>query len=240
MGISDILSLLEKYGLKSGFVVFLVVTIYLIFKSGIVMKFINKISEKYFEYFLNKKEKNKIVEVTVSDIENHDIFNYIDFWMYSRIPTFNFSTDYRTVVFRKYLTIYLRKHKEKLHEFVTSKAFISMNDSELWKNFLSLTNNIVYAYEREMKDAQIPEIIIEKMKSKNNDTISLTIDLIESICNSQFYQSENNLLKIYSILNIMLSILENTIHNSESVCDSINGQLKGLVYHEGGDTYEEP
>ncbi len=66
------------------------------------------------------------------------------------------------------------------------------------------------------------------MKVRNNDTISLTIDLFEGICNSEFYSSEKNLLKAYSILNIMLSVLENTISSSAKVCNSINGQLKGL------------
>lgn len=240
MGANDIISLLEKYGIKSGVVVFLVTVVYYILKSSIFSKLVTKISEKYIEYFMKKKGKGLNIEVTSSDIENHDIFNYIDFWMYSRIPTFHFSTDYRTVVFRKYLSIYLMQHKESLQEFVTSKKFENMNDSELWKNFLSLTNDIVHEYEREMKDSGIPDIIIEKMKSKNNDTISLTIDLIEGICSSQFYKSENNLLKVYSILNIMLSILENTIHNSEQVCNSINGQLKGLVFHDGGKTFKEP
>ena len=91
-----------------------------------------------------------------------------------------------------------------------------------------------------MESAGIPKIIIEKMKVKNNDTISLTIDLIEGICNSQFYSSDKNLLKIYSILNIMLSILENTITSSENICNSINGSLRGLTYTENNVVYKEP
>ena len=78
--------------------------------------------------------------------------------------------------------------------------------------------------------AQYIALKIEKMKTKNNDTITLTIDLIEGICNSQFYDSENNYLKVYSILNILLSVLENTISHSEGVCNSINGALKGLSF----------
>jgi predicted house-cleaning noncanonical NTP pyrophosphatase (MazG superfamily) len=148
--------------------------------------------------------------------------------MYSRVPTFQFSTDYRTVVFRKYLTIFLKKHKENIRKYVDNKNFEKMEDSELWTSLLSLINDIIYDYEKEMELAGIPKVIIEKMKVKNNDTISLTIDLIEGICNSQFYSSDKNLLKIYSILNIMLSILENTISNSDHICNSINGQLKGM------------
>ena len=80
-----------------------------------------------------------------------------------------------------------------------------------------------------MESIGIPKIIIEKMKVRNNDTISLTIDLLEGVCNSQFYASDKNLLKVYSILNILLSVLENTISSSANICNSINGQLKGLT-----------
>ena len=133
-----------------------------------------------------------------------------------------------TVVFRKYLTIFLKKHKEDIRKYVDKKEFETMQDAELWTSLLSLINNIIYDYEKEMENSGIPKVIIEKMKIKNNDTISLTIDLIEGICNSQFYSSDKNLLKIYSILNIILSILENTISNSDNICNSINGSLKGM------------
>ena len=91
-----------------------------------------------------------------------------------------------------------------------------------------------------MIEANLPRIVVDKMKSKNNDTITLTIDLIEGICNSRFYESEKNFLKIYSILNILLSVLENTISHSESTCNSINGQLKGLIFRDNGKDFIEP
>ena len=46
-----------------------------------------------------------------------------------------------------------------------------------------------------MKKSNIPEVIILKMKLKNNDSLNLTIDLINSICDSNFYNSDDNLLK---------------------------------------------
>jgi hypothetical protein len=143
-------------------------------------------------------------------------------------------------VFRKYLTIYLKCYKRDIQKFINDKDYQQMDDAKIWKALLNMINTIVFDYEREMIEAGIPKVVIEKMKVKNNDTITLTIDLIEGICTSQFYDSENNLLKVYSILNILLSVLENTISNSESVCNSINGQLKGLVFSDGVNTYKEP
>ena len=182
---------------------------------------------------MKSKTKNletQVRNLTDSDISNHDIFNYIDFWMYSKIPTFQFSTEYRTVVFRKYLTIYLRGYKKNISKFVTDKKYQEMDQAQIWRELLNLINTVVYDYEREMIEVGLPKIVVDKMKLKNNDTITLTIDLIEGICNSQFYTSDKNLLKVYSILNILLSVLENTISHSETVCDSINGQLKGLTF----------
>jgi hypothetical protein len=156
--------------------------------------------------------------------------------MYSKVPTFQFSTEYRTAVFRKYLAIYLRNYKKDISSFVNSNEYKAMDDAKVWKALLNLINTIVYDYEREMIDSGLPKVVVDKMKVKNNDTITLTFDLIEGICNSPFYKSESNYLKVYSILNILLSVLENTIANSEAVCNSINGQLKGLKF-EG---YTEP
>ena len=134
----------------------------------------------------------------------------------------------------------MKCYKKDLSEFVNSKDYQTMDQSELWRSLLNIINKIVYDYEKECEEAGVPKIIIMKMKAKNNDTIQLTIDLIEGITNSQFYESEKNLLKMYSILNIILSILENLISSSETVCNSINGQLKGMWIMDGNRKIIEP
>lgn len=232
MGFTDITALIEKYGYKGAIFVIIALILITLMKSKWVMGILSKISDKFVERFMRDKTKgmDKQNMITESDITNHDIFNYIDLWTYSKVPTIQFSTDYRTAVFRKYLTIYLKSYKKTLSTFLSDKNYQMMDNAQIWKSLLDLINRVVYDYEREMVDAGIPKIVIEKMKSKNNDPITLTIDLIEGVCNSQFYTSDKNLLKMYSILNIMLSVLENTIANSESVCNSINGSLKGLKF----------
>lgn len=232
MRISDISSIIEKYGVEGAFLTILVFIIISMLKSKWVNDFMSKISDKFIERFMRSKTKDisNIKNITESDISNHDIFNYIDFWTYSKVPTFQFSTEYRTVVFRKYLSIYLKSYKKNIASFVESGQYKEMDDAKLSTTLLNLMNTIIYDYERESELIGIPKVVIDKMKLKNNDTITLTLDLIEGICSSQFYSSEDNLLKVYSILNIVLSILENTISNSENVCNSINGQLKGLTF----------
>ena len=225
----QILNSIQKYGVTgtiSGGVIF---AIWMLLKSEWFSKFMSKLSDQVLDKIIKGKTKTeKTIGITESDIVNHDIFSYIDLWMFSNVPTLQFSSEYRTVVFRKYLTIFLKKHKENILDFINKKEFETMDESQLWNSLLNLINDIIYDYEKEMETIGIPKVIIDKMKSKNNDTISLTVDLVSGICNSQFYTSDKNLLKMYSILNIMLSILENTIYSSEHICNSINGQLKGL------------
>jgi len=233
MSITEITSLIDKYGSKGAIFAILLFLLVAIFNTKWFSKMVSGLSDNFVDRFMRKGTKESLLQVrniNDSDIIHHDIFNYVDFWMYSKVPTFQFSTEYRTVVFRKYLVLYLKSYKKNISDFVNDGDYKEMDDAKLSTTFMNLINKIIYDYEREMVEHGLPLPVIEKMKVKNNDTITLTIDLIDGICSSQFYSSENNYLKVYSILNILLSVLENTITNSESVCNSINGQLKGMTF----------
>jgi len=233
MNFSDLVTIIEKHGIKGVITSALLFGIYTLIKSDWFATLMGKVSDWFMDKFMSNKIKNvesTVRKINVSDIQNHDILNYIDFWTYSKVPTFQFSTEYRTAVFRKYLTIFLKNYKRNIENFVSDKSYETMDEPQILKSFLNLINKTVYDYEREMVEVGITPVIIEKMKVKNNDNILLTIDLVEGICSSPFYDSDKNLLKVYSILNIIMSILENTVNGSEVICNSINGQLKGLSF----------
>lgn len=241
--IKYLIEIFKQYGFWGFFSVALVLILISAIKSDWIKTIYTKLADKFVEKFMKEKTKDTTLtlanQITEADITSHEIFNYINLWKFSMVPTINFSTEYRTVVFRKYLSIYLECYKDDLKSFLQTD-YKSMGASEIKGAFLDLINKIIYDYERKMADAGIPKIIIEKMKVRNNDTINLTIDLIEGICGSNFYDSDNNYLKVYSILNIILSVLDNTIANSESTCNSINGQLAGLSFSENGRVITEP
>jgi hypothetical protein len=227
----DLSSLIQQYGVWGASII----AVLSILITGIMKGWFDRLFKSNEK--TNKKSAEKddginshIHLISDSDILNHEVFNYIDIWISSKIPVLTFSTEYRTAVFKRYLSIFLKAYKTKLQNFVISGDYKNMDDAKLWKAFLNLTNDIVMEYEREMKDYGIPIIIIEKMRIKNNEIVSLTLDLMENICGTTFYNSENNLLKVYSLLNIELSVLENVLSNSKSVCDSVNGQLKGSAF----------
>lgn len=232
MSYSDLVTLVESHGIRGILISSFLFAIYTFIKSEWFSNLMGKVSDWFIDKFMSNKVKDveSVRKINISDIDNHDVFNYIDFWTYSKVPTLQFSTEYRTAVFRKYLTIYLKNYKRNIEKFVADKDYEKMDEPQILKAFLNLINQTVYDYEREMLEVGITSVIIEKMKVKNNDNILLTIDLFEGICSSQFYDSDKNLLKVYSILNILMSVLESTVNNAEGVCNTINGQLKGLTF----------
>ena len=232
MGFSDIRQLIDEYGVLGILSIVAIFSIVSIVKSRWFGDILSNFYTSIIKRFMRSKTKTSkpIKDATESDVLNHDIFNYVDYWTISKLPALQLSTAYRTVVFRKYLTIFLASYKKKIYNYIDCKNYQDMDQAELSTSLLNMLNIIIYDYEKEANDVGIPQIVIDKMRVKNNSNISLTIDLIEGICSSQFYESTKNLLKIYSILNIILSILESTISGSEAVCDSINGKLSGNTF----------
>ena len=76
----------------------------------------------------------------------------------------------------------------------------------------------------------IPALVIEKMKVRNNDYGQLIRNLAKGISESEFYESDKNRLKMYSILNVIYPIIEGSIFQSEDVCTVLNGELTGKTY----------
>jgi hypothetical protein len=226
--------IISQFGITGSIASVIIILLWSIGKTEWFTKFMDKLLDTLFTK--QKKGKNLVEK----DILNHDIFNYVDYWIVNRISAFEFSTDYRTIVFRRYLVIFLESYKNLIKQYVNSKEFENMAESELWNSIFELFNSIILDYERNMEKSGIPLIVIEKMKVKNNDMFLLIIDLAQGICNSPFYNSEKNLLKVYSILNILLSVLDGTLSNVDEVCNSINGQLKGMKFSFGGKDYVEP
>ena len=98
MELSELALISEKYGIKGTIFMIIVIFIYTLLKSTFINRFFTKISDKFVERFMRNKTKDSssVRMITDSDIINHDIFNYIDFWSYSKVPTIQFSTEYRT------------------------------------------------------------------------------------------------------------------------------------------------
>lgn len=227
----QLVEVFNKYGWKTGFFLVIATIILTLLKS----QFLNALAKKYIDKWIEKifrknKENNNKVLFKDSDVLNHEIFNYIDFWLYSSIPTIKFKTEYRTAVFKKYLFIYYKQYRDSLYIFVNDGKYKDMDNATLKSNLYSLFGDIVFNYETKMKNEKLPDVVISKMKLKNNETYTLLLELVNSVCDNHFYDTDKNMLKIFTILNILNATLEYTINVANEVCDNINGELSGKEF----------
>ena len=200
-----------------------------LFKSKTIVSWLSS----GWDYIFSKKDKSNNRDTNIiksDDVIHHEIFSYIDYWIFSNIPSMSFSTEFRTVVFKKYLTIYLTSFKDELKRYIELGEYKNMTQPQLKQSLLRLLTDITSKYESTMRLNKLPEIVLDKMRYRNNNSLVLTMSLVTSICDSHAYDSESNYLKVYTFLNIVNSILESTIISSEEVCDSINGELRGISF----------
>ena len=183
---------------------------------------------QYFKTVINVFHNSAVISET--QLTNHVVFSQLDFWIIKKVPTFNFKSKFRNLVFRDYLTIYLKTYKYRIEEFVNDKKYEDLDNNEFWNTLAELFNSISKEYEAEMSDSGIPLLVIEKMKTYDSNSVELMMKLIKGVSQSEFYKSEKNQLKIYSALNIICPIIENVILHSEEVCTVLNGELTGMTY----------
>jgi len=221
----------SKYGWKTGFFLLISTIILTLLKSQFLNTLVKKYIDKWIEKIFRKNKDNSAkVLFKDSDILNHEIFNYIDFWLYSNIPTIKFKTEYRSAVFKKYLFIYYKQYRDSLYIFVNDGKYKDMDNATMKSNLYSLFGDIVFNYENKMRNEKLPDVVIAKMKLKNNETYTLLLELVNSVCDNHFYDTDKNMLKMFTILNILNATLEYTINVANEVCDNINGELSGREF----------
>lgn len=227
MKFEDFLGQFSGYGITGTILVALAYISRFVAKS----KWFEKIIDKVVDNLFTKKDKKSTNEtVAESNIVNHEIFSYIDFWVSNKIPSMVFANDFRTAVFRKYLSVYLLKYKNNLKEFVTDKKYQTMSENELFGALIGLVNKTIYEYEMELTEIGVPHIVISRMKIKCNEFTALSIDLMEGICTNDFFNSDKNLLKVSAVLNTLYPVFNNLILNSIPTCNSINGAMQGMTF----------
>lgn len=189
----------------------------------------NKKTRKLFTWIRNtllyNKKDNKIKE---SQIINHQVFNFINFWLHNKIPTLSFKTEYRNIVFKQYLTIFCESHYKILKNYAKYGSYRGVDISTLEKQMVRIITDITIDYEEKMISVGIPEVIVSKVRIILRRDLELLVNLIQKITISPVYDEDGNLLKVYSFLNVINTVLESTLINIIEVCDSINGELGGL------------
>lgn len=234
--LSDLLNNMEHKGISELMILLICVFIYASIKNNLFGNFFNKISD-YMANKITSKPKSKHNKHNSSkliakktDIINHEFFSSIDLWINTKIPSLIFATPFKTAVFRDYLTIFLTTYRDNIYDFVKSEKYTSLNGNDLWVMILNLLNNIDKDCEEAFKKNNIPPLVITKMKSEDIINMTMVTKSLNDICKSPIYTTKDNYVKMYGVLNILKNIIDTTVEQSESICSTINGSLKGLTY----------
>lgn len=194
----------------------------------------------FLNWIMNSLSKKKTNSITESNIFLHPIFSRLKSWRNDNVMRLKFSTEYRTIIFQKYLSLFLECHENEIKTFIEKKEFQKMDGAQLLSVVSDLITEINSQHEVKMVDFGIPYVVIERMRKYNTSKTSLVHDHFRSIFENNFYESENNFLRIYTALNLITLLIQIALVNSEIVFNSIGEELSGRTIIHMGREFREP
>lgn len=194
----------------------------------------------FFNWLFSSISKKKTNSLTESNVLKHTIFNRLMGWADGDVMSLRFSTDYRTIIFRKYLLLYLECHHNKIKSFIDDKGFQTMDGPQLLSAISDLITEINREHEKRMIDFGIPYVVIERMKKYTTINLSMAHGHLRNIFENDFYSSANNFLRMYTALNIITLLIQVVLNNSEIIFNSMGDELSGRTIVFLGKEYKEP
>lgn len=229
MEATRLIEILNTYGVRTAITAPIIYALYYLSKSKIVGKIANKLMNRIIDKISNDTKKEADTNIKNSDIENHHIFNKMNNLLYRDIYTVDFGEDTMNILMRDYLSIIIKEFKVGIKVFVNKGDYIKMTPTEYTSELNRVINEILCKIDREVENRSLPVILVDNMKLKTITAVNFFMEITAGIASSHHY--ENNLIKTFSILNILSTVLDNLITKSSiKVADFIYEDLKGISY----------
>ena len=192
---------------------------------------IKKHSKEVAEEAVNNHEQQQ--EQTLEHIElgslgalkqMHPYFSKIDNLIKVKLPITKIGGPVRTLIFRDVLKIFYESGRNTilnlLDKNITEENFLSIN--------LQALTDIVKTATNEMREQEIPQVVIEKFWDWNYKRHEYVMSTISDIDSSNVF---NTILeKEYAVLNLYQSASYFVLIDAENTLKSLNGDLTGTVY----------
>jgi hypothetical protein len=189
--------------------------------ESIIIAVITAILSPILVLFVKHRLDKKTHKSKKGNIKEHPFFSDIQYMIDVSIAKICIPTDLlRTKMIRKFLRIKLiavQKNFHTLTELAGTNKSLSVHD------YINCITNIVREYESESIKANIPEIFIRRFSEWHTPKIIIIKDLIEYICRSNIYDSEQE--KLSAILDVIVMVLHLTMMDAEAVVGKMNGEL---------------
>lgn len=169
------------------------------------------------------------------DLNKHPIFSRADLNKNIVLTYFTLDNKGKETVFKDILVNHMDIYKNNISDLCTNIELIN-NSNDLYSLSVDTMNKIIHdirtfykdneAYTN--KDKEVLDIVIAKYNNWDYDRELEVITRIQEICGSTFYPDVHT--KAVTILDTFLFSMNDTVSAANRTLNSINGDLKGLVF----------
>jgi len=200
----------------------------------ILLAFAIKYAWPFIKSYLDeKKAKAEKAKERIVILRDHSIFSQMNFWQCFKINNLDFGDIKRNELFRSIVTVHMVTIEKYLKELSENSILKDITKIEYKKHILKMFFDIIkesnHSLEHELKQ-DIYDLVIASDKGFNQwneEMIIYTKNLIEMICDSDFYR--NNDERTWTLFNTYQSYLDSTILVVEKTFYKFNGDLTELL-----------
>lgn len=178
------------------------------------------------KYFLI--ERKKLVESKKYSLSDHLIFDTIEDLIENNLKFLNFGNEGRTEAIRLMIKIQLKTFSEVLKEFI-NKNIEYEDGNDFRKKLRACIFEIISKTEKRWREANIPELLIEKYNSLYKQRINL---LLSDVLTASMLVSVKNNKALENFLNDARIILLTSLQEDVVMAlKALNGELQNLTFN---------
>lgn len=176
-------------------------------------------------YFLIERKKKRTENK--EPLTDHLIFDTIEDMIENDVKHRRFGSEGRTEAMRVLITTQLEVYKDALRNFIIENPSFE-NGTDFRKKLRACIYTMVETTEKEWKEKQIPQALIDKYSSLYRQRIEL---LLSDVLAASFSSVENN-AALETFLNDARIIFKTGLQEDVTVAlRSLNGELNGLTFN---------
>lgn len=215
------------------FVIALCVTFLGTFAGYVAIKRWNKtpLSQQRQTQPLNLDDDSDIhatYERIFKDLIRHPFFPAMRYAVKYRIPHLDIVEPCRKLIFRDLLRIKFTVFLDNVYAFTSRQDLNEISVEHFHEAVLTAVSVSIAEYEQKMREAGIPDIVIDRFGRWHQNTVDLIMELIENASNSRFYRDNNS--RMIAILDWLQAAFQITLLDAEKTLGSLNGELDGIIY----------
>lgn len=162
------------------------------------------------------------------NLENHPIFQNINYWLAVRINQMNLSNITKSNIFKDYVTIRYKAVIENWLDFIKKENIQKLTRNELNSRLVKLIIKIAEDVQKNIDVAEFPDIALVEMEKSVQIVDKIIISAIESFTSNKHF--ENGFDVVYTLLTIKMHILEVIFYDLVMTLEKLNGTLEKEIY----------